>query len=153
MRHSYKTTELCVLQSAALVPLHRHCCSDFFILVSLGLSVPAESFSFVPLGALRQSCTEWWLSERIAAQPAAGPPWWVSSRVSEEGEEMKQSNREHREGQEVTQRKVKSFLTRSEVLSGAQLKGHTGVLVASGKQATALMYSFKSRSSNWFTSP
>lgn len=39
-------------------------------------------------------------------------------------------------------------LTRSEAVSG-----QTGVLVASGKQATALMYSFKSRGSNWFTSP
>lgn len=41
-----------------------------------------------------------------------------------------------------------SALTRSEAVSG-----QTGVLVASGKQATALMYSFKSRGSSWFTSP
>lgn len=37
---------------------------------------------------LRWSCTEWWLSERTAARPAAGPPWSVNSRVSD-GEDMR----------------------------------------------------------------
>lgn len=53
MRHRYETMELCVLKSATLIPLH-----CIFILVSLWVSVPAKSFDFVPLQALRQSCTE-----------------------------------------------------------------------------------------------
>lgn len=49
----------------------------------LGLSVPLESLTLCRLRALRQSCTEWWLSGHRGAPPAAGPPWWVDSHVSE----------------------------------------------------------------------
>lgn len=44
MRHSDKTTQLCVFLSA--------CCSDFFIPVSLGRSVPAESLASCLYGHL-----------------------------------------------------------------------------------------------------
>lgn len=90
--HSWGTATKQQKSVSLKVPLSSHfsvCCWDFFILVSLGLSVPAESFSFVLLWALRQSCTEWWLSVRIAAQPAAGPPWLVNSRVSKGRENQK----------------------------------------------------------------
>ena len=144
MRHSDKTTQLCLFKCLLFRFLHPR--------VSGSLCTGGK-FSFVPLWALRQSCTEWWLSERITSQPAAGPPWLVNSRVSEETE-IKEWLRQ-RAKRRSTSGKVNSegLLTRSEVFSGVQPSGHTGVLVASGQQATALMYNFKSRSSSWFTSP